>query len=208
MAHDLRGRDDLAVFAVVGNVQQPAHHNFVAGYSFGLKFVGFRRGAFDDKAAFGPHRHDDAVLDHLRFHQTQNLGAEIVTPVRPADASAGDFAAAQMHGFGYGAVDKNFDQGFGQRHKIDGATIEFDRKIGFGRSFGIGLEIVCAERRLHQIQVAAHDTVFFQNINFGEGFRQVFFCDAHFCGAVAFQHRIMARVKQGVELLGCLRMRQ
>jgi hypothetical protein len=48
------------------------------------------------EAALGAGRHDHRVLDQLRLHQAEDLGAEIVAPVGPAQAAAGDRAAAQV----------------------------------------------------------------------------------------------------------------
>jgi hypothetical protein len=57
------------------------------------------RQAFGHEAAFGTDRHDDSVLDLLRFHQPENLGAEILWPVRPADAATRHLAEAHVHAF-------------------------------------------------------------------------------------------------------------
>ena len=48
------------------------------------------------EAALGAGRDDHRILDHLRLHQAEDLGAEIVAPVGPAEAAAGDRAAAQV----------------------------------------------------------------------------------------------------------------
>jgi hypothetical protein len=51
------------------------------------------------KAALGADRHDHCVLDLLRFHQAEDLGAEILRPVRPAQATARNLAKAQVNTF-------------------------------------------------------------------------------------------------------------
>jgi hypothetical protein len=55
-----------------------------------------RRQLLGIEAALGAGRHDHGILHHLRLHQAQDFGAEIVAPVGPAQAAAGDRPAAQM----------------------------------------------------------------------------------------------------------------
>ena len=43
-----------------------------------------------EEAALRADRHDHGVLDHLRLDQAEDLGAEVVAPVGPAQAAAGD----------------------------------------------------------------------------------------------------------------------
>ena len=49
------------------------------------------------EAALGAGRHDDGVLDHLRLDQPEDLGAEVLAPVGPAQPAAGHRAEAQVH---------------------------------------------------------------------------------------------------------------
>ena len=44
------------------------------------------------KSALGTGRDDNRILDHLRLDQPQHLGAEVLAPVGPAQAAAGDRA--------------------------------------------------------------------------------------------------------------------
>ena len=74
---------------------------------------------FRHEAAFGADRHDDGVLDVLRFHQAQNFGAEILRPVGPANAAARHFAEAQMHSLEAGRIDENLVERPRQRHGVD-----------------------------------------------------------------------------------------
>ncbi len=60
------------------------------------------------EAALGADRHDHRVLDLLRLHQAQNLGAEILRPVGPADAAARHLAEAQMHALDPRRIDEDF----------------------------------------------------------------------------------------------------
>ena len=50
------------------------------------------RRALEHEPALRADRHDHRVLDHLRLHQAEDLGAVVLEPVRPADAAARDRA--------------------------------------------------------------------------------------------------------------------
>ena len=63
------------------------------------------------EATLGPRRHDDRILDHLRLHQAQDLGAEVLPAVRPAQPTAGDHAKPQMDALNLGAVDEQLPRG-------------------------------------------------------------------------------------------------
>src|SRR5690349_9280075 len=86
---------------IVGNVEQRGNKRFIGRDAFALDSFAAtaERQAFGHKTAFGTDRHDDRVLDVLRLDQAKHLSAEILRPIRPAYAAAGDFAKAQMHGF-------------------------------------------------------------------------------------------------------------
>src|SRR5438045_1750327 len=58
-------------------------------------------------AAFGANRHDHRVLDLLRFHQSEDFGAKVLRPVRPADAAARDLAEAHMNGLETRRIDED-----------------------------------------------------------------------------------------------------
>ena len=94
----LVGMDDLVVDDIVGDRQQGADEDAVAFGAFGQPGVAVRRRRqlLGIEAALGAGRHDHRVLDQLRLHQAEDLGAEIVAPVGPAQAAAGDRAAAQV----------------------------------------------------------------------------------------------------------------
>src|SRR5690606_17621044 len=83
---------------VVGQIEQAADERLVALDDlalYRLPIAGRQR--FADEPALRAARHDDGVLDLLRFHEPQDLGAEILAPVGPADAAARDFRHAQVH---------------------------------------------------------------------------------------------------------------
>ena len=72
----------------------------VAGDALGQPGVavhGRVRQLLGDEAALGADRHDDGVLHHLRLDQAEDLGAEVLAPVGPAQPAAGDLAEAQVH---------------------------------------------------------------------------------------------------------------
>ena len=95
----VRRRHDLAADQVVGQVEQPAQVVLVAGDAFLQQrlAVGRRRRLLQHEAALAADRHDDGVLHHLRLDEAQHLGAEVLRPVRPAQAAARHLAAAQVH---------------------------------------------------------------------------------------------------------------
>ncbi len=96
VGHDTLGGDGAAVDEVVGQVEQAAHEGLVLLPPLrpALLRVGGR--AARDEAALGSAGHDHRVLDHLGLHQPQDLGAEVVGPVAPADPAARDRRAAQV----------------------------------------------------------------------------------------------------------------
>ena len=79
----------------------------------------FRRRSFDHEPALGPDRHDQRVLDHLRLHQAEHLGPEVLGPVRPAQAAAGHLAPAQMDGLDPRRVHEDLELGLWQREDRD-----------------------------------------------------------------------------------------
>ncbi len=93
LAHDLRRMEHLAVRAVVGHVEEPGDELAVAVDQ--VLVEGRARGhlALQHEAALRAHRHDHRVLDHLGLHEAQDLGAEVVVAVAPADPAAGHHAA-------------------------------------------------------------------------------------------------------------------
>ena len=100
MTNHIRRGNDLAVRTnIVSDVEKRRDEKLVSGDS--LRLHDLARGAFRHQlrheAAFGANRHDHRVLDLLRLYQPEDLGTEILRPVRPADAASCDLAEAQMH---------------------------------------------------------------------------------------------------------------
>ena len=72
--------------------------------------VALARRRAQDEAALGADGHDHGVLDHLRLHQAEHLGAVVLAPVRPADAAARDVAAAQVDALDLRVVDEDLEE--------------------------------------------------------------------------------------------------
>src|SRR5205823_97867 len=104
----------------------PAHQRGVTlAYFRGAFGPGFR--ALDHESALGADRHDHRVLHHLRLHETEDLGAEVVGSVAPTDATPGDLAAAQMQPLHARAVDVDFVERAGPGEEFDPLRMNLDR---------------------------------------------------------------------------------
>src|SRR6185436_11257325 len=103
------------------------------------------------EAALGADRHDDRVLYHLRLHQAEDLGAEILAPVGPADAAARDAAAAQMHALHARAVDPDLDQRTGRRQLVELAAVELERDPVLDQTLSVALPEIGAQGAVHDI---------------------------------------------------------
>ena len=121
--------------------------------------VGGGRQLLGKETALGAHRHDDGVLDLLRLGEPQHLGAEILRPVRPAQAAARHRAEAQVHALDAGRIDEDLVQRPGERQVVDapGVELEGDRRARL--AVGVDLEKLRANRRLHEVGEAAQDAV-------------------------------------------------
>ena len=161
VAHDVRGRHDAAVGDRVGDVEQAADERAVARDDLLEQRVAAagRRRLLDHEAALGPQRDDQRVLDHLGLHQTEDLGAEVLTAVRPAQPSAGDGAAAQVHALGPRRVDEDLEARARLRDERDAGRVQLERQARLCPSVGVGLEVVGAQHRAHDRQEVAQDAV-------------------------------------------------
>ena len=90
---------------VVREVEQAADERPVALDHLGAQPLGVAGRPLDDEAPLRAVRHDDRVLDHLGLHQAEDLGAEVLPAVAPAQPAAGDVAAAQVHPLDAGPAD-------------------------------------------------------------------------------------------------------
>ncbi len=149
--HHVRRRLDRRANAVVGDIQQPANEYLVAGDAAGLAhlagFVGRR--VLDHEPALGADRHDDRVLDHLRLHQPEHFGTEILAPVRPAQPAACHLATAQMHAFDLRRVHEGFEHRQRARQLRHQGWVELDADIGLECAVFVALIVVGAQRGFH-----------------------------------------------------------
>ena len=117
------------------------------------------------EAALGAVGHDHRVLHHLRLDQAQDLGAEVLRPVRPADAAARHLAAAQMNPFHPRRVYEHFYHRPGLRQALDHLAVQLQRQIGLGLAVRVRLVVVGPQRRLDEIDEAADDAVLVQALH-------------------------------------------
>ena len=85
------------------------------------------RRALDDEAALGADRDDDRVLHRLRLHQAEDLGAEVVGAIAPADAAARDAAGAQVDALHARAVHEDLVERPRRRQVRDAGAVDLDR---------------------------------------------------------------------------------
>ena len=168
VAHHAVGRNDAAVVVdVVGDVEQRRYEQLVGFDAFRLHHVagGALRHQLGHEAALGADRHDHRVLDLLRLNQPEDLGAEILRPVRPADAAARHLAEAHVHAFDTRRIDENFVERARQRQIGDLAAFELDRDQRLGMAGLVGLKEIGANRRLHRIYEVTQDAVLVQALD-------------------------------------------
>ena len=161
VAHDVVGRDHALVAAeIVGEVEQRRDEQLVGRGAFRLHRLARALGQeFRHEAALGADRHDDGVLDLLRLDQAENLGAEILRPVGPADAAARDLAEAQMHALDPRRIDENLVERPRQRQAVELAAGELDRDQRLRLPVRVELIEIGAHRRLHRVDEVAQDAV-------------------------------------------------
>ena len=164
MAHHPGRRLDGVANQVVSDVQQAADEDLVAGDAarlaglarlLGGRLLGGR--VLEHEAALGADRHDHRVLDHLRLHQAQHLGTEVLVAVGPAQPAAGDRTAAQVHALDLGGVDEGLEHRHRARQFRHPVRVQLDADIGLGPAVGVALEIVAAQgRRDDAVEGAQH----------------------------------------------------
>src|SRR6202012_3943706 len=112
----------------------------VAGQYLGLVRLAVARVGqpLADEAALGAGRDDDRVLDLLRLDQAEHLGAEVLEPVRPAQAAARDPAEAQVHRLQPGRVDEDLELGPRLDDPGYGAGVELEHQRGRAVYAGAG----------------------------------------------------------------------
>ena len=117
------------------------------------------------EAALGADRHDDGVLDLLRLHQAEHLGAEILRPVGPADAAARHLAEAQMHAFDARRIDEDLVERPRQRQAVELAALELDGDLRLRLAVLADLVEIGADRRLHRVDEVAQDAVLVEAVD-------------------------------------------
>jgi len=164
---DHAGRvDDPVVDDVVGDRQQRADEYPVGFRAFGKPRIAARHGRelLGEEAALGAGRDDHGILDHLRLHQTENFGAEVVAPVRPAQSAARDRPAAQVDTLDARGINPDLAPRHRGRKPGHHRRIDLERERFLGR----GGERVGADHRLHQRAQPAQDTVVVDRADPGE----------------------------------------
>ena len=99
MDHHIIGVNDPVVDNVVGDGKQRPDEYFIGLSSFRKPCIAINAHvgqALGVEPAFGSGGHDNGVFHPLRLHQAKNLRAEVITPVGPAQATAGDRSGTQM----------------------------------------------------------------------------------------------------------------
>ncbi len=156
MPDDVRRRDDLAVHEVVGEVEQAGDEVLVAGDSGLLPRlpVDGRVGQLlADEAALRARRDDDRVLHRLRLDQAEDLGAEVLAAVGPAEPAARHRPEPQVHALDLRRVHEDFVHRLRLRQVGDGLRVELHRQVR------LALVVVRAQGRLDERQVGAEDAV-------------------------------------------------
>ena len=96
----------------------------------------------------------------MGLDQAQDLGPEVLAPVRPPQAAAGDHAETQMDALDPRAVDEYFAQGPRQGEFFEGLRIELEGQAGLELTVGRLLIEVCPQHGVDGIDEPAQDAVF------------------------------------------------
>ena len=121
--------DNPVVDDVVRNRQQSPDEDFVRLSSFrkpGIAVNAHVRQTLGIESAFCARRHDNRVLDALRLHQAKDFRTEVVTPVRPAQATARHRSSAQVNAFHARRIDKYLTPRQRRRQAGDLCAIQFE----------------------------------------------------------------------------------
>ncbi len=166
----------LAAHQVVGDVEQAADETAVArdalGHqrlTVGSRVTGRCGRPLEDEAALRADRDDDGVLDHLRLHQAEHLGAEVLAAVGPPQPTAGDSAEAQVHALEARAVDPDLVLRPRAWQVGNPLRVHLEREERLGLAVGIGLEVVGAQRRLDHAEQRSQDAVLVETLDRVEG---------------------------------------
>ena len=156
------GRHHLPGVQVVGDVQHRGDEHPVAGQHLtqvGLPGSGIGQ-PLADEAAFGAGRDDDGILHLLRLRQAEHLGAEILRPVRPAQAAARDVGESKVHALEPGRVDEELEPRPRERQVGHPGRVELGHEIRQrGLRPGPLLEVVGPQRGRDHAPVGPQDAV-------------------------------------------------
>jgi len=163
VTHNVGGRDDAPGSGadIVGDVEQRRDEHLVSGDALGLDRVARTAGRqmLWNETALGPDRHDHGILDVLCFDEAEYLGAEILRPIRPADAATRHLAEAQMHALDPRRIDEDFVERPRQRHSVDLAARKLDRNQVLVLPVAVELIEVGADRGRHRVDEMPKDAV-------------------------------------------------
>jgi hypothetical protein len=104
-------------------------------------------------------RDDDRVLDRLGLHQPEDLGAEVLPPVRPANAAPRDLAAPEVDPLHPRRVDEDLEHRPGRRQVGDAGRVELEGEVRLRPPVVAGLEVGRPQHRLDHAEEAAQDPV-------------------------------------------------
>ena len=170
MADRVRRRHDGGAVDIVGELQQRADEDPVGLRALGEPGIalGGRRQLLRHEAALGAHRHDDGVLHLLRLDEAQHLGAEVLRPVGPAQATAGDLAEAHVHALDARRIDEDLVERPRRRQVVDLLRLELDRDGRAHLPVRAELVEIGAHRRLDQVDEGPEDAVLVERADLGE----------------------------------------
>ena len=175
VAYDAGRRDVLAVDEVVGDVEQAGDERLVAGDPLLQPRIAVARVGepLAEEPTLGAHRHDHGVLHHLRLDQAEDLGAEVVAAIGPAQAPAGDRAEAQVHALDPRRVDEDLVAGPRPGQVGDRGRLQLERHVGVGPAVLVPLEVVGAQRGLDVREVGPQDPVVVEALHLVERARDL-----------------------------------
>ena len=164
---DALGMHHLAFHDVVRDREQGADEHAIALRAFrepGVAIGGGVGQLLGVEAALGAGRHDDRVLHALGLHQAEDFRAEVVAPVRPAQAAACHAPGAQVNALDPRRIDPDLTPGqrLGQaRHR---GTVDLEGE----RLLRCRCEGVSAQRRLDDGAVEAQNAVVVEAVDLFE----------------------------------------
>ena len=154
MDHHAFGMHHRIIDDIIGDRQERADEDLVAFRALGqpgIAVFGRIGQALGEEAALGAGWHDHGVLHALRFHQAQNLGAEIVAPVGPAQAAAGHRPGAQMDALDTRRIDEDLTPWHRRRQARYRMAVDLEaQRLNAARRKGIGAQ----HRQRHRAQRA------------------------------------------------------